>query len=209
TPTASSSVTGPTTPPVTTIAATTVDPTPLVVVVPLVVPAPAPTAPVIGTVKNDVSSPVTDNGFTNRTTLTITGTADPGSTVTIYDADGATVVGSGVADSSQNSSITTVALSEGSHALTARATDTSGNQGTPSPAFYVTVDTAAPNAPVIGTVTDDAAPPAGTVADNGVSNDTTLTIKGMAEAGSTGTIYDTNGTTGAGSGRAAGRSHSI
>ncbi|WP_214672769.1 hypothetical protein, partial [Escherichia coli] len=46
---------------------------------------PGPTAPVIGTVTNDVSSPVIDNGFSSHATLTITGTAEAGSTVTVYD----------------------------------------------------------------------------------------------------------------------------
>jgi hypothetical protein len=80
----------------TTPASTTVDTTPPAVTV---VSSPGPTAPVIGTVKTDVSSPVTDNGFSNHATLTITGTAEAGSTVTLYDTDGTTVVGSGVAAS--------------------------------------------------------------------------------------------------------------
>ncbi|MEH2620648.1 hypothetical protein V1285_005594 [Bradyrhizobium sp. AZCC 1620] len=171
----------------------------------------APSAPVIGTVTDDVS-PVTgtvaDNGVSNDTTLTITGAAEAGSTVTIYDTDGTTVLGSGVA-SGGSYSITTSALSQGSHTLTARATDAAGNQGVASSAFHVTIDTAAPSAPVIGTVTDDVAPVTGTVADNGVSNDTTLTITGAAEAGSTVTIYDTDGTTVLGSGVASGGSYSI
>ena len=79
----------------------------------------------IGTVTDDVA-PVTgsvaDNGVTNDTTLTITGTAEAGSTVTIYDTDGTTVLGTGIATGG-NYSITTSALGSGGHTLTAKATD--------------------------------------------------------------------------------------
>ena len=56
-----------------------------------------------------------------------------------------------------------------------------GNQGTASTAFHVTIDTSAPSAPSIASVSDDVSPVTGTVADNGVTNDTTLTITGTAE----------------------------
>ncbi|MCP4739271.1 MAG: hemagglutinin, partial [Bosea sp.] len=171
----------------------------------------APSAPVIGTVTDDVPpqiGPVADNGFSNDTTLTIAGTAEAGSTVTIYDTDGTTVLGTGVATAG-SFSITTSALGQGTHTLTARATDAAGNQSAASTAFHVTIDTTAPAAPVIGTVTDDVPPQTGPVADNGFSNDTTLTITGSAEAGSTVTIYDSDGTTVVGSGVATGGSFSI
>jgi hypothetical protein len=186
----------------TTSAATTVDTTPVIILA----RAPAPTPPVISTVRDDVSSPVPDNGFINRATLTITGTAQAGSIVTLYDTDGTTVVGSGVA-SDGSYSITTVPLSEGSHTLTAKATDGTGQQGTPSTAFVVTVDMTAPNAPSIGSVTDNVT--AVVIADDGFSSDPTLTIAGAGEAGSTVTIYDSDGTTVVGSGVATGGSYSI
>ncbi len=52
----------------------------------------------------------------------VAGTAETGSTVTIYDTDGTTVLGTGVATGGAFS-ITTSVLAEGTHALTARATD--------------------------------------------------------------------------------------
>src|SRR4029453_6798733 len=109
-----------------------------------------------------VTGPVADNGFSNDTTLTLTGTAEAGSTVTIYDTNGTTVLGTGIATGG-NYSITTSALSQGSHTLTAKATDPAGNQGAASTAFHVTIDTTAPSAPVISTVTDDVLPVTGTV----------------------------------------------
>ena len=172
----------------------------------------APAAPTITTVTDDVS-PVTgtvaDNGSSNDTTLTIAGTAETGSTVTLYDTDGTTVLGTGVATGGLFT-ITTSALSQ-RHAYCdrAKATDAAGNQGAASTPFHVTIDTTAPGAPSITTVTDDVSPVTGAVADNGGSNDTTLTIAGTAEAGSTVTIYDTDGTTVLGTGTATGGSFSI
>src|SRR4029077_802235 len=107
-------------------------------------------------------------------------------------------VGTGVATGGAGP-ITTSALSEGVHTLTLKATDAAGNQGPASTAFHVTIDTVAPLAPVITSVTDDVPVP-GLVAEKGSSNDPTLTIGGTAEAGSTVTIYDTDGTTVLGTG---------
>ena len=171
----------------------------------------APGAPTFGSVTDNVApvtGPVADNGTTNDTTLTIDGTAELGSTVTVYDTDGTTVVGTGVATGGAGP-ITTSALSEGAHTLTLKATDAAGNQSAASTAFHVTIDTLAPVAPVIGSVTDDVEPVTGAVADNGSSNDNTLTIAGTAAAGSTVTLYDTDGTTVLGTGVATGGAFSI
>ena len=64
---------------------------------------------------------------------------------------------------------------------------------TASANYTLTVDTAAPNAPVISTVTDDISPITGTVTSGGTTNDTVLVLAGTAEANSTITIY--NGST--------------
>ena len=53
--------------------------------------------------------------LTNDTTPTFTGTAEVGSTVTLKE--GATVLGTGIADGSGNWSITSTALSEGDHTI--------------------------------------------------------------------------------------------
>ena len=168
--------------------------------------ATAPGAPTFVSVTDDVAPViglVADNGSSNDPTLSIDGTAEPGSTVTVYDTDGTTVVGTGVATGGAGPIITSP-LSEGVHTLTLKATDAAGNQSAASTAFHVTIDTVAPLAPVIVSVTDDVAPVTGAVADNGSSNDPTLTIGGTAEAGSTVTVYDTDGTTVLGTGVATG-----
>src|SRR5712671_182664 len=141
--------------------------------------ATSPAAPTITTVTDDVApvtGPVADNGSSNDTTLTINGTAQAGSTVTLYDTDGTTVLGTGVATGG-SFSITTTALSQGSHTLTARATDAAGNLSVASTAFHVTIDTTAPAAPVIGTVTSDVPPVTGPLVSGGSTNDTDLTVR--------------------------------
>ena len=151
-----------------------------------VLDATGPAAPVIVSVSDDVA-PVTglvaNNGRSNDTTLTVGGTAEAGSTVTVYDTDGTTVVGTGVATGGAFS-ITTSVLGEGVHALTARATDAAGNQGAYATAFHVTIDTSAPGAPSITAIAGDS----GTAGDH-VTNDQTLTLSGTAEAGDTVEVF--------------------
>ena len=99
--------------------------------------------------------------------------------------DGSTALGTTSADGSGNWSYTTGTLSDGSHSLTAKATDAAGNQGVASSALSLTIDTVAPGAPVISGFTTDS----GTVGD-GLTNDNTPTLSGTAAAASTVTVYD-------------------
>jgi VCBS repeat-containing protein len=151
----------------------------------------APSAPSITSVTDDVA-PVTgtvaNNGSTNDTTPTLSGTAEANSVVTIKD--GATTLGTATANGSGAWSFTTAALSQATHSFTATATDAASNTGTASTSYSVTIDTAAPSAPSITSVTDDVAPVTGTVANNGSTNDTTPTLSGTAEANSVVTIKD-------------------
>src|SRR5204862_241814 len=82
----------------------------------------APSTPDLAT-GSDSGTSSTDNN-TNIAAATYTGTAEAGSTVTIY-SDGV-AVGSGVA-AGGNYSITTSALVDGTHSITAKAVDTAGN----------------------------------------------------------------------------------
>src|SRR5205085_1779986 len=102
----------------------------------------APSAPDL-TAATDSGSSSTDN-LTNVAAATYTGTAEAGSTVTIFD--GASSVGQAVATGG-NYTITTSALSDGNHTLTATATDLAGNTGTALGSLVVTIDTTASGAP--------------------------------------------------------------
>ncbi|WP_199237381.1 Ig-like domain-containing protein, partial [Azospirillum sp. TSH64] len=161
----------------------------------------APTAPDM-TAGTDSGSSSTDN-VTSNTTPTFTGTAEPNSTVTLYDTDGTTVLGTGTTDGSGNYSVTaTTALTPGTHTLTVKATDAAGNVSSVSGGLSVTVDTSAPATP--GTPVLPAASDTGISASDGITRTTTPTITGTAEPNSTVTLYDTDGTTVLGTGTADG-----
>ncbi|MDP2240501.1 MAG: Ig-like domain-containing protein, partial [Burkholderiales bacterium] len=103
----------------------------------------APSAPDLAAA-SDSGSSSTDN-ITNDTTPTVTGTgAEAGATVTLYDTDGTTVLGTGVADGAGAWSITSTALAQGAHTLTAKQTDLAGNVSVASAGLAITVDTTAP-----------------------------------------------------------------
>lgn len=81
------------------------------------------------------------DGVTTDTTPTLSGSADNGSTVSIYD--GATLLGTAAAGAG-GWNFTTAALGEGSHAITAVASDTAGNSSAASGVLNVSVDATAP-----------------------------------------------------------------
>src|SRR6185369_16745980 len=140
-----------------------------------------PAAPTIASFSSD-SGTVGDN-ITNDNTLTLTGTAEANATVKVYD--GATLLGSAIANGSGAWTYTSAALANGLHSLTATATDVAGNTGVASSALNVTIDSTAPAAPSIASFSSDS----GTVGDN-ITNDNTLTLTGTAEANATVKVYD-------------------
>ena len=79
----------------------------------------APTIPVLSS-----------NSIVNTNQVKLSGTAEANSTITVYD--GTTAVGTGTTNSSGAWSVTTNALSTGTHALTAKAADAAGNVSTAS-----------------------------------------------------------------------------
>lgn len=117
----------------------------------------------------------------------ITGTAEPGSTVTIKDGNG-NVIGTGTTGSDGHFSIPTTPPQISGETLTAQATDPAGNTG---PSTTVTApNIPLPDEPIITTVLDDAAPGTGTLLNNQLTNDNTPTLKGSGQAGTTVHIYD-------------------
>jgi hypothetical protein len=166
----------------------------------LTVMSTAPPAPTGLSLDTTTDSGAKGDGITNFVQVKIDGAAAAGSTVTLYDTDGTTVLGTGTADTTTGAfSITTSTLSNGTHSITAKATDGTGNTSAASAAYAVTVDTAAPAAPTglsLDNTTDS-----GTLGD-GITNFVQVKIDGTAEAGSTVTLYDTDGTTVLGTGTA-------
>jgi parallel beta-helix repeat protein len=132
-----------------------------------------PAAPTIAKLSNDV---------TNDATLTLTGTALADSLMKVFD--GAKLVGTAKADDNGHWSVTTSALSDGTHKLTATDTDSSGHTSAASSAVSVTVDTHAPAKPTMGVYSQDG---------SAVGHTTTLDdlmLKGTAEANSTIKVFD-------------------
>ena len=136
----------------------------------------APDAPVIQT--------PADGSSTSDTTPKISGTAEANSAVTVFDTDGTTVLCVTTADGTGAWSCTSATLTEGPHTITATSTDAAGNTSPASAPNTFTVDTVAPDAPVIQTP-----------ANGSTTNDNTPLITGTAEADSDVTVYDTDGTT--------------
>ncbi|SHN17190.1 Concanavalin A-like lectin/glucanases superfamily protein [Chitinophaga sp. CF418] len=134
---------------------------------------------VIDTQAPPVPTVTTDKSPTNDNTPTVTGKAEPNSTVTVY-VDGKPA-GTTTADNSGNYNYTfNPALTDGNHNVTATATDAAGNTSAQTPSLSITVDTQAPTAPTIVLET---------ASNNGVITTNTPTISGAAEANSTVTIY--------------------
>ena len=101
----------------------------------------APAAPSTPVLINDSGASSTD-GITNVVTPQLTSTAEPGSTVNVYD--GAALLGSTTATGGGAWSYTAGTLAEGQHTITTRATDLAGNVSPASNALVVTIDTTAP-----------------------------------------------------------------
>ena len=151
--------------------------------------AAAPSTPALATASD---SGALGDGITNAATPTITGTAEANASVTLYDTDGTTVLGTATANGSGAWSIVSSTLSDGGHTLTAKQTDEAGNVSTASAGLVLAIDTSAPSAPgtpVLATASDS-----GTLGD-GITNVGSPVITGTANANATVKLYDTNGTT--------------
>ncbi|MFA6960170.1 MAG: Ig-like domain-containing protein [Opitutaceae bacterium] len=129
------------------------------------------TAPAIGTpdlmAASDSGVSSSDN-LTNKTTPNFTGTAEAASTVTLYDTNGTTVLGTTTANGMGKWTITSSTLSEGAHMVGAKATDAVGNVSILSSKLTVTIDTTAPT-------TSPDAPTNDPATDSGVSNSDGIT----------------------------------
>ncbi|MCP1652690.1 Ig-like domain-containing protein [Pseudomonas nitroreducens] len=115
-------------------------------VIDLIVDTLAPAKPSIEQVLDAVGSiqgPVANGGVTDDPAPTLSGKAEAGSTVTLYD--NGQEMGSVVADDNGQWSYTpTTPLSEGEHLFTVDATDKAGNISEPSDVFSIVTDYTAP-----------------------------------------------------------------
>jgi hypothetical protein len=142
----------------------------------------APTALADSAIVNGVVDAAHDT-----TTQALTGKAEAGASVTVYD--GATKLGVASADSAGNWSYTVGHLADGSHSLTAAATDQAGNVGAASGALQFTVNTqTTPPLSPPPPPTTTTAPHVDDVATTSVKPQ--LALSGEAAAGATVKVFD-------------------
>ena len=109
----------------------------------------APDAPVFTLFADDTG--VQGDGHTTDTTLVLSGTAEAGSHVTIYD--NSLQIGTATAQASGAWSFFTSVLTVATHSFTATASDLAGNVSAVSAPLSVTIDAAPPPPPVGQTIT--------------------------------------------------------
>ena len=153
----------------------------------IVIDTTAPDAPGAPDLKasDDTGSSNSDN-VTSNTSGSFRVAGSNGDTITLYDTDGTTVLGTGTV-SSGYVDISVTGLASGEHTLTAKATDAAGNVSVASSGLTVTIDTSAP------TLTSST--PADDAVNIVVSSDLSLTFSEALIKG-TGTIALINVTTG-------------
>ena len=106
-----------------------------------------PTAPSTPTLATASDTGTLGDNITSITTPTLTGTAEAGTTIKIYDAG--TLIASGTATGG-NWSIALPTQSASTHAITATATDAAGNVSVPTSAVALTIDPSAPSIAIAG-----------------------------------------------------------
>ncbi|MGY2377464.1 Ig-like domain-containing protein [Pseudomonas sp. SDO524_S393] len=159
----------------------------------IIVDTQAPVAPTLGSVIDDqgaVTGELTSGDITDDARPDLSGTAEAGSLVTIYD--NGTAIGSVMAGEDGSWSFTPeLPLSNGNHTLTVTATDAAGNVSAPTPAFELEVIAGgAPAAPAIISVVDDQGDNQGPLPMGSTTDDTTPTINGTGEDGNIIYVYD-------------------
>ncbi|WP_442777615.1 BapA/Bap/LapF family large adhesin [Acinetobacter baumannii] len=141
-------------------------------------PAGNTSLPGTGTVSADITAPVValDDVLTNDSTPALTGTVNDPTATVVVNVDGVDYPAVNNGDGTWTLADNTLpTLADGPHTITVTATDAAGNVGNDT--AVVTIDTVAPNAPVLDPI------------------NATDPVSGTAEAGSTVTVSFPDGTT--------------
>ncbi|MFV5399165.1 Ig-like domain-containing protein, partial [Acinetobacter baumannii] len=141
-------------------------------------PAGNTSLPGTGTVSADITAPVValDDVLTNDSTPALTGTVNDPTATVVVNVDGVDYPAVNNGDGTWTLADNTLpTLADGPHTITVTATDAAGNVGNDT--AVVTIDTVAPNAPVLDPI------------------NATDPVSGTAEAGSTVTVTYPDGTT--------------
>lgn len=148
----------------------------------------APAKGTIGSVMDDMQDPpvlIEKGGVTKDNTPTLTGKAEAGSTVEIWN-DGVKL-GTAKVDAKGNWTFTAPALQDGRHELSIVVVDQVGNKSLPSDPFIVDVDTVAPENPGIGVIKDSEGNP---LEDGSTTKDLRPTLEGSGNNGDIVVIID-------------------
>ena len=128
---------------------------------------------------NTVLPGTNTDDVTNIDVPVFQGTAEPGATIEVFDGANSTPIATATANETGNwvTSPLAVALTDGVHSITARATDGFGNMSTSGP-LLVTIDTIVSinAAPGMTAATDS-----GSSSTDNITNDNTPTFTGMTE----------------------------
>ncbi|WP_026955534.1 MBG domain-containing protein [Algoriphagus vanfongensis] len=127
---------------------------------------------------SDTGASDSDN-ISSNSTPTFIGTAEAGSMVKLYS--GANLIGTSTATGG-NWAIVSSTLAEGTHQITATATDVAGNISVPSSALQIEIDTQAPAAPSVPDLTPGS--DSGISDSDNITNDLMPTFTGVALASS-------------------------
>jgi hypothetical protein len=154
--------------------------------------APTPPVPfVVNGLADDTGRAIPFGGTTADQRPSISGTARPGDTVTLYDGSttsGAKVIGSVTVGQDGKWSITpTLLLPSGTHDLYVTQTGTTGAVSANSSHFVITVDTTPLTVPVVHGLTDAAGQ---VISPGGSTGDSHPSISGTGGSGHTIKVYD-------------------
>ena len=149
----------------------------------IVIDTTAPGVAELTSISDDTATP--NDQVTSDNTLMLSGISEPGSTVELF-VNGSPV-GTALTDNNGDWSFdnSAIVLSDGENNVTTQVTDLAGNTGVVSAPSVITVDTLAPDAPVISGISEDT----GAQDDDAITTDNTIAISGTAEAGAEITLY--------------------
>ena len=146
----------------------------------------APAAPTVPDLTDASDTGVSNiDNLTNLATPSFSGTSEPGATITLLE--GATVRGTATADGSGNWTVTSNALTAGSHSISAPRPTLPAMLAATSAALTISIDLTAPavSAPDLLAASDS-----GTSSTDNITNITTPIFTGTAEAGATVTLLE-------------------
>ena len=140
----------------------------------------------------EVQGLIADGGKTDDTTPLLQGHVEGTNAAYVEIYDGETLLGTAAVDAQGNWSFQAPELESGEYAFSAVPVDSLGKTGEASETIRFEVvgpEVALPNAPVISEILDDQGSVSGLLNDGDVTDDTSLTVNGSADAGNLVLLY--------------------